>query len=265
MEFVSTLAGSIHISVRGPEDGPVVLFSNSLGTDFRIWDGVLEQLPAGLRIVRYDKRGHGLSDMPKGEWGMGDHVADAAAVMDRIGAKDGVIVGLSIGGMIAQGLAAERPDLIRGMVLCDTGAKIGTPAMWGDRIDEIRRTGLEPMAGAILERWFSRTFRNDRAGELAIWRNMLIRTPCDAYIGSAIAIRDTDLQESTSRLRLPTLAMCGAEDGVTPPDLVRETADLIPGSSFHLIKGAGHLPCIEAPVESAGLISNFLRNIGHIA
>lgn len=264
MEFVSTAAGSIHVKVSGSEDGPVVVFSNSLGTDLRIWDQMLSHLPAGLRIIRYDKRGHGLSDMPGGEWGMGDHVADAAAVMDALGAKDAVIVGLSIGGMIAQGLAAERPDLIRGMVLSNTGAKIGAPSMWDDRIGIIRKGGIEALADPILERWFSGKFRAEKPGELAIWRNMLTRTPKAAYIGSCIAIRDTDLQESTSRLRLPTMAIVGSEDGATPPDLVRETADLIPGASFHLVLGAGHLPCIEAPDVTGGLVAGFLRNIGHV-
>lgn len=264
MEFIKTTSGSLHAEVQGPVTGPAVIFANSLGTDLRIWDQVLPLLPAGLRILRYDKRGHGLSDIARGEWGMGDHVADAAAVMEWAGARDAVIIGLSVGGMIAQGLAAERPDLIRGMVLCDTGAKIGAPDMWGDRIKALRVDGLEAMADTILERWFSRSFRTDRPAALAIWRNMLTRTPLEGYINVCAAIAETDLKESTSRLRIPTAVMVGDEDGSTPPDLVRETADLIPGSAFHIIRGAGHLPCIEQPEATAALISDFLLGIGHV-
>ena len=264
MEFVETPSGSLHVRAEGPADGAPVIFSNSLGTDFRIWDEVLRLLPSSLRVIRYDKRGHGLSDLARGEWGMGDHVADAAAVMDHVGAKDAVIVGLSVGGMIAQGLAAERPDLIRAMVLCDTGAKIGSPEMWADRIAGVRGDGLEAMGDAIMERWFSRAFLADKPAELAIWRNMLTRTPTEGYVNVCAAIAETDLRESTARLRIPTMAMGGDEDGSTPPDLVRETAELVPGSTFHVLHGVGHLPCIEKPEETASLISEFLKSIGHV-
>lgn len=264
MDFIDTPSGSLHARVEGPADGAPVIFSNSLGTDFRIWDRVLPMLPGGLRVIRYDKRGHGLSDLARGEWGMGDHVADAATVMKWAGATDAVIVGLSVGGMIAQGLAAERPDLIRGMVLCDTGAKIGSPDMWAARIASLRADGLDAMGDAVMERWFSRAFRAEKGGELAIWRNMLTRTPLEGYINVSAAIAETDLRDSTTRLRIPTMAMVGDEDGATPPDLVRETAEMIPGSSFHIIGGAGHLPCIEKPMETAQLITDFLKGIGHV-
>lgn len=264
MKFVETTAGSIHWAETGIKDGAPVLFSNSLGTDFRIWDRVLPLLPKGLRIIRYDKRGHGLSDCNGRDYGMADHVADAAAVMDAAGARDAVIVGLSIGGMIAQGLAAERPDLVRGVVLCDTGAKIGTPEMWADRIAAVEAGGIAALEASILERWFSKRFRTEEVGELALWRNMLVRTTLDGYAGSSAAIAETDLHESTSLLRIPAVALGGDEDGSTPPDMVRETVELIPGGAFHLIRGAGHLPCIEKPVETATVISDFLRDIGHI-
>lgn len=266
MQFIETTAGSLHVSVEGPEAGRVVLFSNSLGTDFRIWDRVLPLLPKGLRYVRYDKRGHGLSDCPPPEdWGMADHVADAAAILDALKAKEAVVVGLSIGGLIAQGLAAERPDLVHAMMLCDTAAKIGAPDMWEARISAIAADGLDAHADAVLERWFSRRFRKEETGELRLWRNMLVRTTLGGYLGSCAAISHTDLRDSTAGLRLPTLAICGDEDGATPPDLVRETAEMIPGSEYHLISGAGHLPCIEQPEAVAGHLSRFLEQVGHLS
>ncbi|WP_340109584.1 3-oxoadipate enol-lactonase [Pikeienuella sp. HZG-20] len=265
MDFISTTAGSIHVSDQGARDGRAVLFSNSLGTDFRIWDDVAALLPAGLRLIRYDKRGHGLSDCPpRGSWGMGDHVADAAAVLDALKVRDAVVVGLSIGGMIAQGLAAERPDLTHGVVLCDTGAKIGAPEMWDARIRAIEADGLESMADGVMERWFARRFHAERAGELRLMRNMLARTSLDGYLGSCAAIRDADLRESTARLRLPTLALCGVEDGSTPPDLVREMAESIPGSKFHLIPDAAHLIPVEQPEAVAAHLRRFFEEIGHV-
>lgn len=264
MGFVSTTAGSIHAAASGPPEGRAVVFSNSLGTDFRVWDRVVERLPAGLRVIRYDKRGHGLSDCPpRARWGMADHVADAIAVMDALGAREAVIVGLSVGGMIAQGIAAERPDLVHGLALCDTGAKIGTPDMWRERIASIEAEGLDAMADGVMERWFTRRFREEAQGELALWRNMLTRTSLDGYLGTAAAIGETDLRDSTSMLRAPTIALCGEEDGATPSDLVRETAALIPGAAFHLIPGAGHLPCVEQPDAVAEHLTTFMEGIGH--
>ena len=252
---------NLHYSEDGDPNGRPVVFSNSLGTDLRLWDRLLPQLPKGLRLIRYDKRGHGLSDCPTGQFGMGDLVQDAAGLMDALGIKDAVFVGLSIGGIIAQGLAAERPDLVKAMVLADTAAKIGTPAMWQDRIDAVRKGGIVSLADPILERWFSKSFRETRSTELAGWRNMLIRTSLDGYAGCSLAIAETDLLESTARLTLPTLVVVGDEDGATPPDLVRETAELIPGSTFRVISGAGHLPCIEKPEIMAEHITTFLAGL----
>lgn len=253
---------NVHYKVEGPDDGFPVVFSNSLGTDFRVWDALLPHLPQGLRIIRYDKRGHGLSDAPESPYFMGDLVKDAAALLDHLNVKDCLFVGLSIGGMIAQGLAAERPDLVKAMVLSDTAAKIGNESMWQDRVDAVRKGGIVALEESILERWFSKGFHKTKSDELAGWRNMLCRTPIDGYTGCSLAIAETDLYESTARLILPTLGIVGAEDGSTPPDLVRETLELIPNSQFKVIPKAGHLPCVEQPAEMAAHITTFMRENG---
>ncbi|MEE4187216.1 MAG: 3-oxoadipate enol-lactonase [Roseobacter sp.] len=253
---------AMHVRLDGPEDGPVVVFANSLGTDLRLWDPILPYLPAGLRIVRFDKRGHGLSSCPPGPYAMGALIADTEQLLDTLGIRDCVFVGLSIGGMIAQGLAVKRLDLIRAMVLSNTAAKIGTADMWAQRIADVRAGGIERLADTVMERWFSAGFR--ATPELALWRNMLTRQEAEGYTGCAAAISGTDFLGTTSSLRLPTLGIAGAEDGSTPPDLVRETTDLIPGSRFHLIRKAGHLPCVEKPEEYARVLTDFLRAVGHL-
>ncbi|MEM7508727.1 MAG: 3-oxoadipate enol-lactonase [Pseudomonadota bacterium] len=253
---------TLHVADEGPRNGPVVVFSNSLGTDFRLWNAVLPLLPTGLRLVRYDKRGHGLSDLPEGDWGMADHVSDLTRLADHLSLRNIVICGLSVGGIIAQGAAAERPDLVRAIVLCDTGAKIGHPDLWNDRIAAVEAGGIASISDQILERWFTPEFR--ASTDFAIWRNMLCRTTAGGYIGTSKAIRDTDLVESTARLRLPCLGIGGDQDGSTPPDLVRETTALIPNSRFELIRDAGHLPCVEQPEVFANHLSGFLAEIGHV-
>ena len=252
----------LHYRIDGDPDGVPLVFSNSLGTDLRLWDDILPLLPEGLRIIRYDKRGHGLSSLPPAPYSMSDLVNDAEGLLDLLEVKDCLFVGLSIGGMIAQGLAARRLDLIRAMVLSNTGAKIGTPDMWDTRIAAVNADGIEALADGVMERWFSNAFR--ATPELAIWRNMLVRQPGAGYAGCSAAISGTDLVNTTSQLRLPVLGIAGSEDGSTPPDLVRETSGLVPGSKFELVLGAGHLPCVEQPEAYAAILNGFLRETGHV-
>jgi 3-oxoadipate enol-lactonase len=253
---------AIHYREDGDPAGSPLVFANSLGTDMRLWDAILPRLPEGLRIIRYDKRGHGLSSCPPAPYAMGALVTDAERLLDRLEVRDCVFVGLSIGGMIAQGLAVKRFDQIRALVISNTAARIGTAEMWQTRIDAVRAGGIEALADATMERWFSPAFR--ATPEIQLWRNMMTRQPVEGYLGCASAIQGTDFYTTTASLTLPTLAIAGDRDGSTPPDLVRETADLIKGSRFHLIRGAGHLPCVENPAEYAQALTDFLRDIGHV-
>ncbi|PWE32107.1 3-oxoadipate enol-lactonase [Maritimibacter sp. 55A14] len=254
----------LHCVETGTPDGAPLVFANSLGTDLRIWDRVVDRMPRELHIVRYDMRGHGLSSCPGGPYAMGALVRDAERLLDRLEVRDCVFVGLSIGGMVAQGLAVKRLDQIRALVLSNTAAKIGTAEAWQDRIAVVEKDGIAALAEPVLERWFSARFRREHPAELEGWRNMLTRQPAQGYAGCCAAIAGTDFYTPTSGLTLPTLAIAGSEDGATPPDLVRETAGLIHGAQFELIRGAGHIPCVEAPERYAELLEGFLREIGHL-
>ncbi|WP_120634350.1 3-oxoadipate enol-lactonase [Ruegeria sp. EL01] len=262
MKFADLGDVRLHYRIDGPANGAPVVFANSLGTDLRLWDAVLPHLPAGVRIIRYDKRGHGLSSTPLAPYSMGALIRDAEALLDHLEVRDCVFVGLSVGGMIAQGLAVKRMDQIRALVLSNTAAKIGTPSIWQDRMAAVRSGGIEALADATMKRWFTRGFR--ASDDHLLWRNMMVRQPVDGYLGCCTAIAGTDFYTPTSGLRLPTLGIAGSDDGSTPPDLVRETIDLIPGSRFELMRRAGHLPCVERPVEYANLLTQFLTEIGHI-
>ncbi len=255
---------NLHYEDTGEDDLPIVVFANSLGTDFRSWDRVASRLTGTYRMVRYDKRGHGLSEAPDAPYSMSDHVSDLAALMDGLRLKKVILVGLSVGGQIAQGLALSRPDLVKALVLCDTAAKIGTAEMWSARMDAIAEGGIEALAEPILERWFSADFRRSRAAELAGWRAMLTRTPKQGYLGTCAAIRDTDFTSAVKTLELPVLCVCGTEDGATTPETVKATADLIPGARYLPIEGAGHLPCIEFPDALVAALQDFIqeKNLG---
>ncbi|WP_282120732.1 3-oxoadipate enol-lactonase [Ruegeria atlantica] len=262
MQIVDIGNVQIHYRVDGDPGGAPIVFANSLGTDLRLWDDLLPHLPAGLRIIRFDKRGHGLSSQPPAPYSMGALVRDTEDLLDFLEVRDCVFVGLSIGGLIGQGLAVKRLDQVRALVLSNTAAKIGIPSIWQDRMDAVQKGGIEALADATMERWFSKAFR--ASPEHLLWRNMMVRQPVDGYLGCCAAISGTDFYTPTSGLRLPTLGIAGSEDGSTPPDLVRETVDLIPGSRFELMRRAGHLPCVEQPAEYAALLHSFLTEIGHV-
>jgi len=242
---------TLNFSLREGGGVPVV-FLNSLGTDLRIWDGVIAGLDPATPVLCLDKRGHGLSG--EGPVSINSLAGDVVALMDRLGLGPALICGVSVGGMIAQALAVARPDLVSGLVLCCTGAKIGDDETWNARIDTVRRDGIAAMSDAILERWFSGAFRGERVAELAGYRNMLERTPPEGYAAVCAAIRDADLTEAAARIAVPTQCVAGSEDLATPPALVETLAGLIPGAGYEVIDGCGHLPCIEQPARIAGAI-----------
>jgi 3-oxoadipate enol-lactonase len=252
----------LHYLDHGPKDGPVLVLCHALGLNLSIWDAVIPLLPASLRVIRYDHRGHGASDTPPAPYSMGALVRDAERLLDHLAVRDCVVLGLSMGGLVAQGLAVKRLDLVRAMILSNTAVKIGFDAHWQAQIDAVREQGLVPGLDATMQRLFSRAFL--AGDQSAHWRQVLESGNAEGYIGCAAAVAGTDFYTPTASLTLPTLAIASSNDAITPPDMVRETADLILGSQFALIRGPGHLPCIEMPQTYAELISNFLRRIGHL-
>ena len=253
---------TLHVQEGGDPAGLPIIFANSLGTDLRLWDALLPHLPTGLRLIRYDMRGHGLSDCPPGPYALSDLAADAAGLITALDLGPAVFVGLSIGGMVGQLLAAQRPDLVRALVLSNTAARMGTPQMWQDRIVAIQSQGLGALESAILDRWFGPRFRS--LPEAALWGAMLTRTPVSGYLGCCGAIAGADLTDTTRALRLPVLCIAGSHDGASPPDHVAATAALVPGASFHVIDGAGHLPCVENPPAYAACLVPFLKEQTHV-
>lgn len=248
----------IHWREDGHPDGLPLVFANSLGTDLRLWDQVVAKLPKDqYRIIRFDKRGHGLSSCPKAPYSLSDLAGDTEALLDHLEISECVFVGLSIGGMIGQSLAAISPKRISKLVLACTAVKMGTASMWEDRIAQIKSGGMKSIADSVMERWFSETYLKEAA--VIGWSNMLARTPADGYIGCCHALAKADLTQSSRQLETPTLCIAGTADLASPPDLVRATADLIPNSRFIEIEGAGHLPCAEKPEVFASLLQTYLK------
>ncbi|KGJ06256.1 3-oxoadipate enol-lactonase [Paracoccus halophilus] len=255
MQVLNRPWGAMHYRIDGPQDGPAVVFANSLGTDLRLWDALLAQMP-GIRAIRFDKRGHGLSDEGE-EYSIADLAEDCAALIEATASGPVVLVGLSIGGMIAQALAAARPELLRALVLSNTAAKMGTAESWAERIEAVETRGIAAIADTIMERWFAPKFR--ATPELALWRNMVLRSSPTGYVAACRALAATDLTRTTATITRPTLVVAGDTDGSSPAELVEATARLIPGADFRIIPEAGHLPCVEQPEAYVRTIAPFLQ------
>jgi 3-oxoadipate enol-lactonase len=245
----------LNTMLDGPADGTPLVLLHALGLDLTLWDDLVPRL-AGLRILRIDMRGHGLSDTPAPPYPMGALIRDVAAAMDHHGMSRAVVLGLSVGGLVAQGLAVRRPDLVRALVLSNTAARIGTPEIWAARIAEVRQGGMAAIAGPTLDRWFG------PGADRPDWRARLLAARPAGWIGAAGAIAGADFRATTPALRVPALVIAGDRDGSTPPDLVRDLADMIPGSRHLLIRGAGHLPSVDKPVDYARALCGFISDLG---
>lgn len=262
MQFANLNGAVIHYQTIGaPAGRPVIVFANALGTDFRIWRDVIVRLAGDFAIVTYDKRGHGLSDIGETPYTMDDHVSDLEALLDHLQVRGAIVCGLSVGGVIAQGLYARRKDLVRALILCDTAPKIGDEQSWNARIETVRAEGIEALAGGILERWFTPTFRRAGNADFAGYRNMLTRSPADGYAGTCAALRDCDYTADARQIGVPTLCVVGDQDGSTPPDMVLAMARLIPAARYEVIADAGHLPCIEQPEALEAVMRAFISDV----
>lgn len=262
MSFVNANGHALYCRVEGRRDGIPLVFINSLGCDLRIWDEVIPTFQDRFQIVRYDKRGHGASDSPPGPK-IGDHADDLLGLLDQLKINTAVIIGISVGGMIAQRFAAQHPERVRLLVLCDTGLTIGTPEGWNSRIAGIREGGMAAMADAIIQRWVMPDFARMRPADYRGYLNMLLRMPVDGYIATCEAIRDANLTENARKIQARTLVIGGEQDQSTPPDVLKGLAGALTHARLELIGGAAHLPCIEQPGIMAANIDWFLQENGY--
>lgn len=263
MAFTRLNGMRLHWRETGRKDAPAVIFANSLGTDCRLWDEMAEALSDKYRVVLYDKRGHGLSENAPGPYNIGLLADDALALADHLGLKNFAFVGLSIGGLIAQQVAVKAPERLSALVICDSAAKIGDAETWNARISAVTTNGLASIADAVMQRWFTPAFHAERRVDLAGWIQMLLGTPDDGYAAACAALRDADLTQAATKITAPTLVICGDGDQSTPPELVKETAALIPGARFEMIPNCSHIPPAEQPEALLALLARHFQEHVH--
>ena len=230
----------------GPPGAPVLVLSNSLGTDYSMWDVQMPMLQRCFRVLRYDSRGHGVSAVPPGPYTIEMLGRDALALLDALAVRQAHFCGLSLGGMVGMWLAAHCPERIDRLALCNTAARMGPPQFWDARIEAVRREGLATTSASIVARWFTPAFFAAEPATVETMRRMLARMPTDGYIACCEAIRDMDQREALPRIRAKTLVLAGSDDAAATPADGRYLAETIPGARYLELPTA-HLSNIEAP------------------
>jgi len=243
----------------GRADAPVVVLSNSLGTNLAIWDEQLPALTQRFRVLRYDQRGHGASSVTPGPYTIAQLGRDVLGLLEALKIERVHFCGLSMGGMTGMWLAANAADRIDRLVLANTTPKIGTPEIYDARIETVRKGGLEVVADAVIERWFTQKFRASAPEAVARVRAMLMATPAEGYMGACGAIRDMDQREAIRSIRNPTLVIAGTHDVATPPADGRRIAESIAGARYAELD-ASHISNIEASERFTAELTAFLAS-----
>lgn len=237
----------VNINYRwdGDEGQPVLIFSNSLGTNLHMWDEQAEVFSRNFRVLRYDKRGHGSSDVPPGPYSIERLGRDVVNLMDVLGVEKAIYCGLSIGGMTGMWLGANAGSRFEKLVLCNTSAHMPGEDLWNQRIEMSRAGKMEEIVGGVIERWFTADFRTREPAQVDKIRRQFVATPGEGYAGCCAAVRDMDQRETVRSIAIPTLVIAGADDPATPPEKGKLVADRIPGARYTEIPKAAHLSNIE--------------------
>jgi 3-oxoadipate enol-lactonase len=250
---------TIHVEVEGPERAPVLMLSNSLGTNLHMWDEQVGPFTRHFRLVRYDRRGHGRSGVPKGPYTMERLGRDVLAVLDGLGIAKINWCGLSMGGMVGVWLGANAADRIDKLILSNTAAYFPDPSIWDGRIKMVRDKGLAGIVDANMERWFTKEFRERSPQAMAKMREMFLATDVDGYIGCGEAIRDMDHRPLLAKITRPTLVIAGKYDPATTLAAGEFIKEHIPAANIAVLEAA-HISNLEQPQAYADTVLRFLLN-----
>ena len=261
MPFAQLADVRLHYELEGDPKLPVLVLCNSLGTTLDMWAPQMPAFLACFRVLRYDTRGHGKSEVTPGEYSIAQLGADAVALLDHLGIERASFCGLSMGGMTGMWLAANRAERIDRLVLANTGAKVGDPAIWAARFEAVRAGGMAAITPGVLDRWFTARYQRLSPNEVQKVRAMLLATSPDGYLANGAAVRDMDQRASLAKIAVPTLVIAGAHDGSTPPELGRALAQAIDGARYVELDAA-HLSNWEQAGAFTAAVLSFLLDGG---
>ncbi|MGE8188662.1 3-oxoadipate enol-lactonase [Pseudomonas sp. NPDC086278] len=263
MAFVQLAEDELHYTLEGPQNAPVLVLSNSLGTDLHMWDAQMAAFTEHFRVLRFDTRGHGKSLVTPGPYRIEQLGHDVLALLDALHIEKAHFCGLSMGGLIGQWLGINAGDRLLKLVLCNTAAKIGDPSIWNPRIETVLRDGTAAMVAlrdASIARWFTVDFA--QANPMAAKRitDMLAATSPEGYAANCAAVRDADFRDQLSSIRVPLLVIAGTEDAVTPPSGGHFIEQHVPGAEYAEFYAA-HLSNVQADAAFSERVVGFL--LGH--
>jgi len=261
MPTVKLADGELNYRLEGPVDAPVLVLSNSLGTDLHMWDAQVPAFSEHFRVLRYDTRGHGGSAVTPGPYSIGQLGQDVLGLVDSLGIDRFAFCGLSMGGLIGQWLGINAGERLTRLVICNTGAKIGTDEVWNERIDTVLEGGeqaMRDMRDASIARWFTPTFAEQQPLQTSRITQMIASTSPEGYAANCAAVRDADYREQLGAIRVPTLIVCGSKDPVTTPEHGRFLQERITGAELAEFDAA-HLSNVEAGEAYTRRVLDFLR------
>ena len=260
MPAVRLADGDLNYLLEGSAGKPVLVLSNSLGTDLHMWDAQIPAFTQHFQVLRYDTRGHGESLVSEGPYSIEQLGGDVLALLDALDIAKASFCGLSMGGLIGQWLAINAPERIQRLVLCNTAAKIGSPEVWNPRIDTVLAGGAQSMRDlrdASISRWFTPDFAESQPAQVEPIVGMLAQTSPEGYAANCAAVRDADYREQLGTISAPTLIVCGSGDPVTTTEHGRFMQERIRGAElveFH----AAHLSNVQAGDAFSQRVLDFL-------
>lgn len=256
-------ANGINIAYRidGPADAPVVVLSNSLMSSHAMWDDTVPALTDRYRVLRYDTRGHGQTQVTPAPYSIGLLAQDMVALMDALHIAKAHLVGLSMGGMICQYVGANHPERVLSLGLCDTASEMPPRSLWEERFAIARSQGIAGLVDGTIKRWFVGGFIERAPDKIAAVRSMILATPAEGYLGCASAVRDMAQTTMLLKIKAPTLVLVGKQDPACTVDQAMVLHRMIDGSRMEVIDNAAHLSNIEQPAEFNRILRMFLDSV----
>ena len=242
----------------GPDDAPVLLLSNSLGTDLSMWEPQLARWSRSYRVLRYDQRGHGASDAPGGGYSMDRLGCDVIELLDRIGLDAVHFCGLSLGGMVGQWLGIRAPQRLRRLILANTSSYMGPPSAWNSRISQVQAEGMAAVVEPSIGRWFTPGFLRTATEQVGRVSGILRKMKPVGYLGCCAAIRDMDMRRTATLISGPVLVIAGSQDSATPVEHSEHIVQSIVGATLEVTEAA-HMANVELPERFGQLVGDFLN------
>ena len=259
MPYAAVNGTELHYRIDGDRHGnaPWIVLSNSLGSDLSMWTPQVAALSKHFRVLRYDTRGHGHSEAPKGPYTIEQLSGDVLGLMDTLKIARANFCGLSMGGLTGVALAARHGDRLERVVLCNTAARIGSPEVWVPRAAKARTEGMHALADAVLPRWFTADYIEREPVVLAMIRDVFVHTDKEGYASNCDAIDAADLRPEAPGIKVPALVISGTHDLAATPAQGRELAQAIPGARYVELD-ASHISNIEQVEAFTKTVLDFL-------